>query len=650
MTDDRDYDWKSHALELTDLSNWCSPNAAYSTYQKTSDGDKPSCWPNNAYNNVWFKFTATSNILTISLRDGGSYGNMHYGRMAVTDVSGTQVGCVTNIVNQGTTTLQLTTLTPGDEYYLNVDNYYGSSHWGSFTLCLHDGTITWTGTTNTDWNTVTNWDVAIPTAAFNAEIPVTAPNQPVLTGTGTCNDLRLNPGTQLTVTSGSDLSVNGNMIVEASSSGTASVVDNGILNVSGSTNVEHYYTDSRWHFISSPVSNSVSNVFLDIYLKDWDEASYTWSYITSTSLPFAIGTGYEIWSTIGDPTVSFNDGILNKGDISPVVSATDANIDLSIDASEGWNLVGNPFPSAIDVGTENDPVTGYTWTNLDNSLYFWNGSQYASFSMAGNGAGVNGGTRYVPSAQGFFVKANDFAPAMTIPSSARLHNAQANYKSSETNFAKLTVEGNGYSDEILIRAIEGAESSFDTKYDAFKLWGIDEAPQLFSIVGDEVLSINTISEITDKTIIPIGLKVGNIGNYSLNLNEVELPDVFQQFYIEDLKTGSTEEVSLNREYHFEADPIDEPYRFNLHFGNVGNNNENHLTLINIYSNDNLVFVNISNQVDGDINIYDITGKKLIHKEINNNNSIEIKVGNGSGVYFVEVISDLEYQTEKLFIK
>ena len=181
--------------------------------------------------------------------------------------------------------------------------------------------------------------------------------------------------------------------------------------------------------------------------------------------------------------------------------------------------MGNPFPSAIDVGTENDPVAGYTWTNLDNSLYFWNGSQYASFSMAGDGAGVNGGTRYVPSAQGFFVKANDFAPAMTIPNGARLHNAQANYKSSETNFVKLKIEGNGYSDEILLRANEGAESSFDTKYDAYKLWGIEEAPQLFSIVGNDNLSINTVPEFAEGTIIPIGVKSENESNCSLYLND-----------------------------------------------------------------------------------------------------------------------------------
>jgi hypothetical protein len=126
------------------------------------------------------------------------------------------------------------------------------------------------------------------------------------------------------------------------------------------------------------------------------------------------GIGYEVWSTIGNPTVNFTGGILNKGDISPAVSATDADNDLSIGDGEGWNFVGNPYLSAIDVGTENDPVAGYTWTNFDNTIYFWNGLQYASFNMSGNGSGVNGGTRIIPSSQGFFVKANDFSPVLTI--------------------------------------------------------------------------------------------------------------------------------------------------------------------------------------------------------------------------------------------
>ncbi|MCB0824069.1 MAG: hypothetical protein KDC09_15335, partial [Bacteroidales bacterium] len=128
-------DLKINATTLTGLDDWCSSNAAYTTYNATADEAMPSCWSGSVNNNVWFKLTAPGDYLKILLKTGGSYGSMHYGRMALTDLSGTQIGCVTHIVNQGTTILQVSGLTSGEEYYLNVDNYYGSSQWGSFTLC-----------------------------------------------------------------------------------------------------------------------------------------------------------------------------------------------------------------------------------------------------------------------------------------------------------------------------------------------------------------------------------------------------------------------------------------------------------------------------------------------------------------------------------
>ena len=653
LDNNKDYDWKEYAYELTDISDWCSVDKQFSTYWKSPDEPKPSCWPDGPTGNVWFKFTATSNVISVNAKTGGTEGTIRYLRLALWDNSGNVIGCNYSGSEYGDIQITNNTMIPGDTYFISVDHRQGShpwDYWGNFTLCIHDGTIMWTGATDTDWNTASNWNVAVPTSVNNAEIPATAPNQPVLTGTGNCNDLRLNAGAQMTITTGSDLNVNGNLILEAGSSGTASLVDNGSLNVTGSTNVEHYYSDNRWHFISSPLSSAVSNVFLDIYLKDWSEPTYAWTYITATNFPLVPGTGYEIWSTLGDPTVSFTGGSLNNGDISPAVSATDANNDLSIGDGEGWNLVGNPYPSAIDLGTENDPVTGYIWTNLDSTVYFWNGVQYASFNLAGDGSGVNGGTRYVPSAQSFFIKAKDFTPALTIPNSARLHNTQPNYKSSDGISVRLVVEGNGYSDEMLIRAMDNAKPSFDSKFDAYKLWGISEAPQLFSIVGDYNLSINTLPEITGETVIPVGLKVDFAATCTLKLEDFDMPGDMQDIYLKDLKTGIIENLSLVNEYTFEAEPIDNAHRFDIYFAAPNAIEENNMDWVNIYSVNDIVYIKMPDAVDCNVYVYNMTGKQLISKEVANSNSIELKVSSGQGIYFVKVISDKCNTTKKVWIK
>ena len=69
-------------------------------------------------------------------------------------------------------------------------------------------------------------------------------------------------------------------------------------------------------------------------------------------------------------------------------------------ASDGWNLVGNPYPSTIDW----DAATGWTKTGLDNTIYMRdNGSNpivYATFNGTTN-AFTNGGSRYIPLGQAF---------------------------------------------------------------------------------------------------------------------------------------------------------------------------------------------------------------------------------------------------------
>ncbi len=144
----------------------------------------------------------------------------------------------------------------------------------------------------------------------------------------------LEPNTEFTLeepVSGANISkitTSQNLTLEGNVSGKASFIDeDGTTFLTyGTTTVESYYVDNRWHFISSPVTSAVSGIFLDLYLKAFDEStnSYTPSPgIVSTTYPLSVGEGFEVWSGIGSPTISYIGGQLNTGYLSPSFTATD---------------------------------------------------------------------------------------------------------------------------------------------------------------------------------------------------------------------------------------------------------------------------------------------------------------------------------------
>jgi len=469
------------------------------------------------------------------------------------------------------------------------------------------------------------------------------------------NDFTIEPGAWFTNATGNSMNVVGNILIEANTSAKGSFIDNGMFSVTGSKTVEAYYTDSRWHFISSPVSNALAGIFSGIYLKEWNESSYTWSYINSTTQPLAVGQGYEIWSTVGNPTINYVGGNINSGNASPTVTATDSNGG-GIGSGEGWNLVGNPYPSAIDWGTANNPVTGYVRTNIDQSIYIWTGSQYATYNpnlLFGNGSGTNGGSQYIQSMQSFFVKANNSNPVLTIPNSARVHNGSANLKTKEdVQFLHLIAEGNGDSDEILIEVNELSTLGFDKEYDAYKLWGNEDSPQLYVDAPESELSIHVVPSIEPESEIPLGFKTGAINEYTIMALSIENFDQYEGVLLEDLKTGFITNLLQQPEYIFQSNPEDDPERFTLKFTNdISGIEESKQELVQIYGYDNRIYILITEDTPGyHLNVYNMLGQNIGSLDLQNQTTNIFKVNEGAGFYFAEVKSNNLIKTAKILIK
>ncbi len=156
LSDVVDYDFYQGATELTDLNNWCSADAAYTTAFATSDKSKGSCWANGPNNNRWFKFTAITANATIQMKTGGSEGTLQNAFLALWQSNGTtQIACASYVSATSDLSFSVSSLVPGNVYYISCDNYAGYS--GTFKLCINNIGTTFYSRLSGPWTDVNTW-------------------------------------------------------------------------------------------------------------------------------------------------------------------------------------------------------------------------------------------------------------------------------------------------------------------------------------------------------------------------------------------------------------------------------------------------------------------------------------------------------------
>ena len=213
----------------------------------------------------------------------------------------------------------------------------------------------WTGGGgDTNWSTPLNWSTATaPVADENVVIPQVATHYPSITGSVTTETLIIRPSASMTVEAGGELTVNGDL----TTTGAAFTINSTSVNSSGSLIVNGTPTGNvtyirkmpadKYRYISLPVS-STSFPTGDFWR--WNEEQGCWGEDpseTETTLS-ASGIGYTVAAT--DNTLSFVGTVLKElpGVVATAPFATPYVKDRDNWGGGGWNLLGNPFPSALD--------------------------------------------------------------------------------------------------------------------------------------------------------------------------------------------------------------------------------------------------------------------------------------------------------------
>jgi hypothetical protein len=510
------------------------------------------------------------------------------------------------------------------------------------------------------WNSSLTWSPGnIPNSSANSEIFISSNHStPVVIDANVSTDLNLtiNSGAALTVNLGKSLSVAGNFLIKDGGS---------FVNYGTSTQTaiaERYIAkDNSWHFLSSPVDAQLikpnfapNTVDLTFDFFKWDEGtsvvypSLPWINIRATNSSYATGfdnfengRGYLVaYSSAygGNATHEFN-GTLNNGDKS-------INVGYSVNY---FNLVGNPYASAIDWDAAGYTNRDNVLENTDPSIWIWNNTNGNYGTYKKNVAGTNGVTNIIAPHQAYFVQSKA-AGTYTTPNTARVHPGTQNFlKSTPNDLLRLKVNSsaNNYSDEIIVNF----NSNAATNEGVGKWYSmLADAPSLYSVKNNKNLSINTFPSISNNMVIPVSFIAGINGTYNINASELNSFAANTYIYLKDLKTNFIQDLNQNATYSFVGLTTDNTERFQILFAfsplNISNQLVNNS---NIYTFENTVYIN-SNETINQILVFNALGQLI--KEINKTDNVNSFSMNGfpTAYYIVKVITDKSVSSEKIFVK
>lgn len=467
------------------------------------------------------------------------------------------------------------TVTP-DLNGCNVSNVESNSITVKQKDCIiWDGTAYSGGSDVSGAQNVADGDKTLYVLAPGATVPVNAEVQKVVvTNTG-----------EITIPNGKELSVNGLIsnegIITVESGGTLLQTSNSDNNQgSGIFRIkrEGSNSPSTYNIWSSPIQNAtITTIFndanpCDIWTFDGTSQSWLYDYAgnqnincqgNSVSVPASwtiaggdnimdVGRGYFIPG--GTNSTRTFEGVVNNGDISIPISTTSLGNNQNW-SEDDWNLVGNPYPSAIsaaDFWTENainnnrisDAV--YFWDNGDTNSGYHQNDDYATWNLLGGVASNNTSsipTGNIASGQGFWVYATSnttlkFTNSMRVGTNNQFFKQAQN--PDETSKAWIAIESpNGYENNILIGFNNYTTNQLDPGFDAHKNQGNDNI-KLASMIGSEEFVIQGIEALNydSEYEIPLAIFSTDSGNHTImELNRENLNAEYT-IYLKDKVDGS----------------------------------------------------------------------------------------------------------------
>ncbi len=232
----------------------------------------------------------------------------------------------------------------------------------------------------------------------------------------------------------------------------------------------------------------------------------------------------------------------------------------SANANDDFNLIGNPYPSAIFGDTfinlnPNMSGTLYFWThgtavattNPGPDLYNFISNDYAMYNLSGGTASVSGSsqpTGYVASGEGFFVEAitattvffNDSMRSKNYSNSNFYkNNVVATQQSNESARSRVWLNlqnPEGMFSQQLIAYSGNSTLGFDRGYDGL-VNASNNYVSFYSFIDSDYYRIQARSAFDENDVVPLGFFTASSGTYTISLDSFDGVFNSQDIYLKD---------------------------------------------------------------------------------------------------------------------
>ncbi|MCF8459854.1 MAG: T9SS type A sorting domain-containing protein [Flavobacteriales bacterium] len=396
-------------------------------------------------------------------------------------------------------------------------------------------------------------------------------------------------------------------------------------------------------YLYNSLSGTNSNLDDNVLVPDWGWAPHSGA--------MTAGVGY--FSTNGG-LATFT-GVPNNGNYAPTVTGSNQGLS-SQTAPSFFNLVGNPYPSAINANL----FISQNSTPLDGALYFWNdqdntftSTDYATYTTAGGvpaaGSPLEEPNGSIPSCQGFFVNCrtgNDTPIALNFNNGQRGGNNSQFFRMAAPDYQRMWISINNTNlnlfNQTLVGFDEFATDQKDWGVDAYKFRGNQDI-SIGAQQDGETYVIATYETIPQSgKIVPLMTYVQTAGTYTFVADSME---GFENHtvYLEDLSNGSLYPLEQGDSYSFNMTSADEFNRFQLWFSPLTITGVDEVANdLRIYAtNDMVVVENTSGEsTKGTVQITDMAGRMVLTNDLTITNGIgRLQTANlANGIYAVSFVS------------